>query len=232
MATAQDIIDSALRLLGVLASGETPTQLERNDGLVTLNQLLASWNAQGLPIPGITDEGFSLSGLYGYTIGTGATINTIRPLRLIAASCTRNSVAKPATVLYSAQEWVAASKDRSAQGAYAEVVYYNPAYPMGTINIWPAVTSPSFITLYSLKPLTAFGSLGATVTLPDGYERALRFELAGELANEYGRPLGENLARMIADAKTSIIGLNQANLGHPGAGSPPVSAPATEAVAP
>lgn len=43
MATAEDLIVSSIRLMGVLESGEVPTTQEKTDALEVLNDLLASW---------------------------------------------------------------------------------------------------------------------------------------------------------------------------------------------
>lgn len=51
MATANDLIARALRLLNVLASGETASADEAADGLVTLNSLLNEYRGHGIGAP-------------------------------------------------------------------------------------------------------------------------------------------------------------------------------------
>ena len=48
--TPNDVIKSALSLLGVLAESETPTAEQASDGLDALNDMLASWETQGLDL--------------------------------------------------------------------------------------------------------------------------------------------------------------------------------------
>lgn len=48
MATNADIIADALRLLGVLAETQTLSAEQGADGLLTLNDLLTEWEAQGI----------------------------------------------------------------------------------------------------------------------------------------------------------------------------------------
>lgn len=50
MATARDVVVTALRLLGAVASGEEPTADEARDGLVALNHMLHAWKARGVDI--------------------------------------------------------------------------------------------------------------------------------------------------------------------------------------
>ncbi|MEY2916064.1 MAG: hypothetical protein RL454_993, partial [Actinomycetota bacterium] len=46
--TAGDQINGALRLLGVLAEGETPSSATSQDALNAMNQMLDSWNTERL----------------------------------------------------------------------------------------------------------------------------------------------------------------------------------------
>lgn len=48
---AQDVIRRALRIVGVIASGETPQASDVIDALDTLNALLAEWHVAGVGIP-------------------------------------------------------------------------------------------------------------------------------------------------------------------------------------
>lgn len=50
MATAQEIINGALRLLAVIQTGETPTSSESDDSLDALNQMLSGWADQGIDL--------------------------------------------------------------------------------------------------------------------------------------------------------------------------------------
>ena len=44
--SAGDIINGALRLLGMLAEGETPSANTSTDALAAMNQMLDSWNTE------------------------------------------------------------------------------------------------------------------------------------------------------------------------------------------
>ena len=48
---AQDVIRRALRMAGVIASGETPNADDISDALDTFNALLAEWHVAGIGIP-------------------------------------------------------------------------------------------------------------------------------------------------------------------------------------
>lgn len=94
--TAQDIIYKSLRLLGILASGETPTASEGQDSLYSLNSLIDSFSANPQFYYYSQDEKFTLvNGQYIYSMGntvitsdsatstsTVATITTVIPHQL------------------------------------------------------------------------------------------------------------------------------------------------------
>lgn len=50
MATARDVVTGALRLIGVLAAGETAQAAEATDGLAALNRMMHGWKARGVDL--------------------------------------------------------------------------------------------------------------------------------------------------------------------------------------
>lgn len=52
MTTALDVVKGALKDIGVLAAGESPTADDSTDVLEKLNQMVASWELEGLPMYG------------------------------------------------------------------------------------------------------------------------------------------------------------------------------------
>ena len=59
MATAGDQINRALRLLGVLAEGESPSADTANDALTALNQMIDSWSIERLSVYSTQDQTFT-----------------------------------------------------------------------------------------------------------------------------------------------------------------------------
>jgi hypothetical protein len=208
--TVQDLIDRSLRLIGVLAAGETPATAERDDALIALNGIVTSWNAQQITLFGVTLQTTALTGAASYPLAA-------RPRRIKAATVIATGGATQAPVLVDAVGW-AAVQDKTRTGLFAEVLYCDYGFPTATASLSPRPTGGT-LEIYAFTPLTQFASLGATITLPDGYERALSTALAVELAPEYGRPIDPGLAAAAAEAKGSITQLNALVLGEmtPGA---------------
>ena len=56
MTTAGDLINGSLRLLGVLAEGETPSAETAQDALAAMNQMIQSWNTERLAVFSTQDQ--------------------------------------------------------------------------------------------------------------------------------------------------------------------------------
>jgi hypothetical protein len=207
---AQDLISNALRWINALAVGETASSTELSDGLIVLNELVASWSAEQLTLHTRITETVALTTAQSYTWGTGSTWNTARPLRLLAATSIYQGVSRPVDII-SYAEWEGLP-ERAVSGNVVQKLYLDNAYPAATAYLWPKPTSASTsLELVSMKPLTGFTALTDSVDFAPGYERALRFALAVDLAPEYGHPITSEMLKLADDAKTAILRLNVMN---------------------
>jgi len=59
MTTAAEIIDGSLRLLGVLAEGETPSAAVMQDSIMAINQMIQSWHTERLSVFSTQDQVFT-----------------------------------------------------------------------------------------------------------------------------------------------------------------------------
>ena len=75
---------------------------------------------------------------------------------------------------------------KTLNGPWPRAVYYQPSMPLGVLNYWPNPNQVSEMHLYCDTLLTRFETLNQTVTLPQGYNLALRFNLAELLMPEFG----------------------------------------------
>jgi hypothetical protein len=62
--------------------------------------------------------------------------------------------------------------------------------------------------LYSLKPWTEITTLTSNTSFPGEYDRAIKYNLAIELAPEYGTEVSPAVAKMAEDALNDIFSLN------------------------
>jgi hypothetical protein len=208
--TAKELINAAGRLIGELRSGRTFSDAELADMLVSLNQMLGEWSEEQFGIFQIARDQLPLTGAPSYTMGTGGTLATTRPVRITSAATLTTGGSSMPTQVADAATWAARVYDDTEIGAFVELVFPDYGLPLITLRVWPRPATGSLI-LYSLKPLTAFAALTDTVTLPSGYEEGLIYGFACKIAPEFSkRPTEEVIA--IADRARLAIGKTNAQL--------------------
>ena len=213
--TARDIIRGALRLNGVLASGEALPAADAFDALETLNALLQSWSLESLIIWHLPRVPVPLvPGKPVYTWGPGGEILSQRPLKLESAILEESGLGGESPYEWPVSVW---SQDEYARGiamkalesTYVQGVYLEPSIPLARLHVWPLpTTSTTTLLLYPWLPLDAMPTLDAVWSFPPGYDRALRLALSIELAAEYGREVPPLLVAMLAESKAAVKRLN------------------------
>ena len=175
--TASTLIKASLRLAGVIATGETPTASEMDDGLEALQFMLRNWSSRGIRIPYYTRVSATLDGSASYTIGSGGDINTTRPLSIVSAE----SADYPIKITdFNTYQLLSVSDSGAGD---CEYIWYNPSYPLGYIYPWPL--SSETITLTCQVPLTDPTVLTSSIAFPPEYDEAIKYNLAVRLAPEY-----------------------------------------------
>lgn len=204
--TALDLIKRALRLLGVLSVGETVEDDLANNALIALNSMLDSWAIEALTIYQVKYETFSLtSGVATYTIGTGGVFNTDRPDRIQGGYVSLSGSDYPFTVI-SPEQWNEITF-KSITSTWPSALRYDASVPLGVINLYP-VPNGGTITLNAYKALQNFSAITDVVVLPRGYDRAITYNLAIELAPEYQTTVTPEVAKIARDSKASIQMIN------------------------
>lgn len=202
MTTARDIIKRAMLRNGVITKGESPSNEEFSDGLSALNDLIGSWSNDSLLIYARLSESFPLvSGTAEYTIGSGGDFNTTRPLQILSAFTRIGSTDYEIDVINGVTYDKIIQKDINS--SIPDVLFYDGNNPLGKITIYPVPTTGS-LHIRSEKQLTEFTSLDTDVDFPPGWDRALIFNLAIEIAGEYGQPVDEATYTIAMDALSKI----------------------------
>lgn len=205
--TARDLIRASLRVIGAVATGETPPAEELNDGLQALNLMLDGWFGRKTMVYAVTRESFALTvGKGSYTIGSGGDFDTVRPVRIESALLRDTSNIDHQVKVYSREEYNRVSS-KTAQGRPTEL-YFHPAYPAATVYLDSVPSAAYTLHLDSWKPFTKFTGLDTEVTLPPAYERALKFNLAVETAPEYGASIPAEVFGLAEESKRDVESLN------------------------
>lgn len=201
------LIQQALMVMGDMGPGYTASTDVLNTGFETVNGLLASWSAEGNMIAQLSANAHAMTGASVYTIGVGGNINTARPIKILTAKMSANNISLPVTIV-DAEEW-AQNRDESATGTYAKKLWCDYIQPQAAIYLWPTPAINSVLTIFSLKPLSAFAALGDPVSLHPGYEHALTYNLAVLLAPKLRRQVPEYVGTIAAQAKAGLARLNE-----------------------
>jgi hypothetical protein len=209
--TVNELLTRSMQLVGAVATGETLTAAEANDGLLSLNDMLEHWSTEGLTIPQIIREEFTLvPGQAAYTIGPSGNFNTaapteIREARIIDVSAVPQMELPIEIINY--QQW-ADIQQKGIQSSQPIYLFFQKSAPLSTINLYYVPSVANKIALYSFKPLTRFTAVTDQIEFPAGYSRAIRYNLAVELAIEYGKEPSPNVMQMAMDAKAALMRQN------------------------
>jgi len=206
MTTALDLITRSMKLAGVLGSNETPKTNEANDGLNSLNDMLASWSTDVTYVYSVQQQTFPLvTGQAAYTFGPGGNF-PIRPSIIDSAFIRMNNIDYPLMKIESSDYANIAFKGKAN---FPQYFFYNQGFPQSTMTIWgtPSIV-PADLFVNSWTRLDQFANLTTDITFPPGYQRAIIYNLAIELAPLYGMPISAEVAKIATDAAAKIRELN------------------------
>lgn len=214
--STQDIVKRALRLIGVLASGEALPADQLKDGLEALNDMVDSWNTETLVIWVLARNTFTLTaGTNPHQIGPGVAppgLDAPRPNRIEQGQAwltgvTLGNIERELKVL-TREQW--AAEYLPDNSGIPCSLYYEPLFPTG--NIWFDVKPDAAYTLvlYLEQMMSQVFSDGTTteLVLPPGYKDAIVHNLAIRLAPEYGRGAPVEVINSAVEGKASLKRLN------------------------
>lgn len=216
MATARALIASSLRQLNVLATGEALDATAEDDALTWLNRMIGSWGTQRLTMLFLTRTVQTLtSGTASYTIGSGGTINIVRPLTIERAGLITNTGdATPTEIpiaVFTDQEYARWSQ-KTLQNSYPDGIWYDHNWSSSLGRIYPLPipnVSTTQAVLYTPTALTTFADFTTDYTWAPGYEDAIETNLALRLAIPMGRDVPDGLREQ---ARASLALIKRANL--------------------
>jgi hypothetical protein len=211
--SASDLIRRAMLTLGVLGSGETPEADEASDALDTLNDMLDAWDSDGLMIYTTRIDDFPItSAKQLYTLGSGGDFNIDRPAVIDRASIV--ILSNPAQPLeypipvYTTQDWQEKVPIKNSPGNIPLLVYDDGGFPLRNLTFWPFASDNTNFRLYSWQRLAKFTDQVTVQSFPPGYSRAIRYNLALELASDFGV---QPSATLIAFALQSLAVVKSSN---------------------
>lgn len=208
--SAGDQINGALRLIGQLAEGETPSAATSNDALTAMNQMLDSWSTERLSVFTTQDQVFTWPANIA-TRSLGPTGNFVgnRPVLIDSSTYfldTSNNISFGIKLINQQQYNGIAVK--TVTSTYPQVMFVNMAMPDITMTVYPVPSKALEWHIISVTELVEPATLATTLVVPPGYLRAFRFNLAAEIAAEFGVEPPPQVQRIAMSAKRNIKRIN------------------------
>ncbi len=212
MTTAGDIIYGALRLIGQLAEGEVPSADTAQDALTAMNQMIDSWSTERLSIYATQDQTFTWPvNEATRTLGPTGDFVGLRPVLLDAATyyVDPNGLAFTPEIINEAEYNAIVLK--TVTSTYPMVIYAEASFPNATYKVYPVPTQALVWHFISVLELSQPASLSTELSFPPGYLRAFRYNLACELAPEFGVEASSEVKRIAMVSKRNLKRINNPN---------------------
>jgi hypothetical protein len=208
--TAGEQINAALRLIGQLAEGEQPTPQASQDALAALNQMIDSWNTERLSVFSTQDQVYTWpAGDISKTIGPTGDFVGNRPVLLDDATYYRD----PGTgvsfgIKFINQQQYDGIAVKTVTSTYPQVMFINMTFPDITVFVYPRPTRDLEWHFISVEELTKPANLATSILFPPGYLRAFKYNLACEIAAEFGVEPPPTVQRIAMTSKRNLKRIN------------------------
>lgn len=198
MTTARDIVDRALEIVQVKATGQDSSGEDSSLGLRVLTSLLDSLQLDPHATLGLEELTYTpAAGTQSITIGTAGNIATTMPVRIDRSSFMRINGSDYRIWFADSWEEYTEKRDKSLQG-YACAAYWMPKNTgLGTLYLYPSANGAEYHLWVDQEVIDGFDTmtLSTVLTLPRGYRWMLEYMLADKLALDYS--INPNLAASI-----------------------------------
>ena len=184
-----NIIKAALRKCGVLSEGETPTTESITNCSQALNNIVVRFATLGMPLWKRTELPITIvATVKDYTVA-----NSLKAPQVILKDTTGGVQYE----LLPKSRYDYNKLPRNTNGTPVHFTF-NPNLENGTLTIWPipdatAASTKSIVVVYQ-KEFDGFFAASDTPDFPSYWTDALTYELAVNIAPEYGVPLQDRQA--------------------------------------
>jgi len=210
MATAGDQINRALRLLGVLAEGETSSAAVSQDALTAMNQMIDSWNTERLSIFSTQNQVYTWpASTISRTLGPSGNFVGNRPILVDDSTYFRDPLTNVSYgIKIINQQQYDGIAVKTVTSTYPQVLWINMTYPDIEMYVYPVPIRDLEWHFVSVEELTQPASLATDLAFPPGYLRAFTYNLACEIAPEFGVEPSPQVKRIAMSAKRNIKRIN------------------------
>jgi hypothetical protein len=210
MTTAAELINGSLRLLGVLAEGEEPSIAVMQDSIMAMNQMIQSWDTERLSVFSTQDQVFTWPAYtMSRTIGPTGDFVGNRPIEIDDATYFKDpSSGLSFGVKLINQQQYDGIAFKTVTSTYPQVMWVNNTFPDMEMTVYPVPIKALEWHIISVETLTEVSSVATDMYFPPGYLRAFRYNLACELAPEFGVEPSPQVQRIAMSSKRNIKRIN------------------------
>lgn len=180
------IINGALRVLGVVGAGDNPTPADYQNCAEALNLYIKQLQTKGLPLWKVQDLQVPMvAGQTTYTLGPSGNVVTDRPLRVVMAFIRSSTGNDTVLQVISRQEYMQQGY-KPSQGVPNQC-YYDPQLTNGVLYVYNTPFDSTYtIHLQVQLPISDITSPNSIPEFPNEWYNLLKFGLADQVAMEYG----------------------------------------------
>ena len=207
--TAGEQINRALRLLGVLAEGETPSASVSQDSLMALNQMIDSWNTERLSTFVTQDQVYTWpAGFISRDLGPSGDFIGNRPILMDDATYYKAPNGVSYGIKFINQQQYDGIAVKNVTSTYPQVCWVNMGFPNITLTVYPKPTQDLEWHMISVQELDRPADLSTVMYYPPGYLRAFTYNLAMEIAPEFGVEPSPQVSRIAMTSKRDLKRIN------------------------
>lgn len=235
MPTTRELLNGAHRLLGLVNSGNVLPEAVYQDNLIALNQMIESWDTERLSVfctqdqtyywePGARIRTLGPTGDFVYILGTQSETpivtqeddyigvddaTTQRPILLDDSTFFRDPATNVAYgIKFINQLQYNNIAVKTVTSTYPQVMFVNNTFPNITMSVYPVPNRLLEFHFISVQPLANPTTLETQLEFPPGYLRAFRYNLALELAPEFGVQPTPEVRRIAMYSKRDLKRIN------------------------
>jgi hypothetical protein len=175
-----------------------------------MNQMIDSWNTERLMVYSTIDQIFTWpAGFIERTLGPTGDFAGQRPVLLDDSTYYRD----PGTnvsfgIKFINQQQYNGIAVKTVTSTYPQVIFVNMTHPDITMTIYPRPTRNLEWHFVSVQELAQPATLATTIYMPPGYLRAFKYNLACEIAPEFGVEPSPTVSRLAMTSKRNLKRIN------------------------
>ena len=177
---------------------------------MALNEMLASWNTERLAVFSTQDQIVSWPpSTISRTFGPTGNIVANRPVAIDDSTYFRdpsNGISYGLKLINQQQYNGIAVK--TVTSTYPQVMWVNMTYPDVEMYVYPVPTKVLEFHIVSVEELTQPANLATDLAFPPGYLRCFRYNLACEMAPEFGTEPSRQVQRIAMTSKRNLKRIN------------------------